>query len=371
LSSTNSTSFSLSEVQQWIGGSLANEASLNRSPADVRVTGVFGMENSKPEHLAFFFSKSYQNELLALRAGILITGKAFAGPLEKSGLPLWKSTAVVVCDDPYLAMATISKKFAEHQSTISHIRSDFESKPVIHPTAVVDASVKLGLGVRVGAHAVIDAGTEIGEGTVIYPGCFVGPGCRIGKGCVLFPNVVLYEWTELGDRVRLHAGAVIGADGFGYAPRSENGKLVAHEKIYHLGKVIIADDVEVGAGSTIDRGTVANTRIDRGAKIDNNVQVGHNAHIGEGVVLCGNVGVGGSVTIGKFVYVGGLAGLGNRAVVGDGAKIGSGTLIGKDVQAGESVVGYPHRNAKDFFKIQALLNQLLENRKATKFGKES
>ncbi len=363
MSSTKTASFSLAEVLSWIGGQLANEAALSHSSSDIKISGVSGLKDSKPEHLAFFFSKNYQNEIPAMRAGILVTGKAFAGPLEKSGLPLWKNTAVVTCDDPYLAMAIVSKKVAEHLSTVSHVKIDNESTPQIHPTAVVHASALLGRGVRVGANCVIEEGVVIGDGSVLYPGCFVGPGSKIGTSCVLFPNVVLYEWTQIGNRVRLHAGVVVGADGFGYAPRMENGKPVAHEKIYHLGKVIIADDVEVGASTTIDRGTVSDTLIDRGAKIDNNVQIGHNCHVGEGAIICGNAGMAGSSEVGKFVYLAGFAGVGNQVVVGDGSRVAAGTLISKDVPPGSSIIGFPHRDAKDFFKIQAMLNRLLADRK--------
>lgn len=301
-----------------------------------------------------------------MRAGILVTGEPFVVPLEKSGLPLWKTTAIIACKDPYLAMAQVSAKFAERLSSVAHLKIDRESAPVVHSKAVVHASAQLGRGVRIGAGSVIEEDVKIGDGTVVYPNCFVGPGCQIGEGCVLFPNVVLYEWTQLANRVRLHSGVVLGADGFGYAPRFENGQIVAHEKIYHLGRVIVGDDVEIGAGSTIDRGTIGDTRIDRGAKIDNNVQIGHNCHVGEGAVMCGMSGLAGSAELGKFVYVGALAGLGNQVVVGDRSKVGPGTLVGKDVPAGKEVMGYPHRDPKDFYKMHALFNQMLEEHKKKK-----
>jgi UDP-3-O-[3-hydroxymyristoyl] glucosamine N-acyltransferase len=360
----SSVSFSLPEVLQWTGGRLANESALGRAPAEIKVNGVSGLAGSRPEHLAFFFSKAYQNEIPAMRAGILITGEPFVLPLEKSGLSLWKSTAVIACKDPYLAMALVSAKFAEKLSTVAHIRVDRETPPQIHPSATVHPSAKLAKGVRIGANVVIEESVEIGEGSVLYPGCYVGPGSRIGEACVFFPNVVLYEWTQIGNRVRLHAGAVVGADGFGYAPRFDNGRIVAHQKIYHLGRVIIGDDVEVGAAATIDRGTVSDTRIDRGAKLDNNVQVGHNAHVGEGAVICGNAALAGSSSLGKFVYVAGLAGIGNQVHVGDGSRVAAGTLVGKDVPPGKEVIGYPHRDPRDFYKIHALLNQMLKQRRA-------
>ena len=207
-------------------------------------------------------------------------------------------------------------------------------------------------------------------GTVLYPGCYVGPGSKIGEGCAFFPNVVLYEWTQIGNRVRLHANVVVGADGFGYAPRFDNGQIVSQQKIHHLGKVVIGDEVEVGAATTIDRGTISDTRIDRGAKIDNNVQIGHNVQIGEGSIICGNAALAGSSSLGKFVYIAGLAAVGNQIHVGDFSRVGAGTLVGKDVPPGKEVIGYPHRDPKDFYKIHALLNQMLRQRRAKSGDKE-
>lgn len=356
--------FSVSDVLSWTGGRLVNESALSRSVSEIRAKGVSVLARSTPEHIAFFFSKNYQHEIPSARAGILVTGEAFVGPLEKSGLPLWKNTAVIACKDPYLALALVSEKVAQGASTVSHLKLSHEGAAKIHPTAVVHETAKLGGGVQVGAHAVIEAGARIGAGTVVYANCFVGPDCEIGENCVLFPHVVLYERAQLGNRVRLHSGVVIGADGFGYAPRFEEGQIVEHRKIYHLGRVVIADDVEVGAGSTIDRGTIADTRIDRGAKIDNGVQIGHNSHVGEGAILCGMSGMAGSSKLGRFCYVGALAGLGNQVTVGDRTKLGPGTLVASSVGSDLELIGFPHRDVKEFYKMHALLNRLLKQRKA-------
>src|SRR6185437_10405113 len=178
-----------SDIQSWTGARLANESGLERPVSSIRVTGVAGIAESGPEQIAFFFSKAYQNEIPRARAGVLLTGEPFVVPIERSGLQLWKTTAILACKDPYLAMAIISEKFAERLSTVAHIKLDRESEPRVHPTALVSPTAKLGRGVQVGPRCIIEDGVEIGAGTILYPGCFIGPDCRIGEACVLFPNV--------------------------------------------------------------------------------------------------------------------------------------------------------------------------------------
>ncbi|OFX32536.1 MAG: hypothetical protein A2Z07_09375, partial [Armatimonadetes bacterium RBG_16_67_12] len=175
--------------------------------------------------------------------------------------------------------------------------------PGIDPSAVVAPDARIGLGVRIGPRAVIGPGVQLGDRTAIHAGVAVGEGTRIGAGCVIYPNVTIYPGSVIGDRVILHAGAVIGSDGFGYA--FEDG---AHLKIPHLGRVVIEDDVEIGANTAVDRATLGETRIGRGTKIDNLVQVGHNVVIGPGTIVVAQVGIAGSVTIGDGALLGGQAG---------------------------------------------------------------
>jgi UDP-3-O-[3-hydroxymyristoyl] glucosamine N-acyltransferase len=327
---------------------------------------------SKETDLAFFFNRAYQHELPGARPGVLITGEAFVKPLEAAGLPSWKTTAVVACADPYLAMAILSEKFAAKLSTVTHEAAEVAAeaaesggKPQIHPTAVVHPTAEVGSGVKIGAHAVVEEGSKLGSGTVIYPGCYVGPGCVLGEQCVLFPNVVLYEWTQLGNRVRIHSNSTLGSDGFGYAPRPGG-----HQKIYHLGRVVVGDDVEIGANTSIDRGTIADTRIGKMAKIDNQVQVGHNATVDDGAILCGSIAVAGNASVGKFVYVGGLTGITNHVHVGDGAKVGAMSLLTKDVAPGEIVAGSPQRTHKEHFKVHAWLSRMAQAGKAGRGKRE-
>jgi UDP-3-O-[3-hydroxymyristoyl] glucosamine N-acyltransferase len=367
-----SASYTISDILNWTGGRFANEASFKRSPSDIRLSGVSGLKGSRPEQVAFFFSPAYKAEIPFVRAGVLITGEAFVEPLKQSGLPIWNETAIVACKDPYLAMALLSEKFAPSLSTAAHVPGwnasekspgQSEARAEIHPTAVVHASAQIGAGAKIGAHCGVEENARVGEMSVLYAGCFVGPGAKIGRDTVLFPNVVIYEGCEIGNRVRLHANVVIGADGFGYAPRTENGKITKQVKIYHVGKVIVGDDVEVGAATTIDRGTLNDTLISQGVKIDNNVQVGHNVKIGEGSIICAGVGLAGTSTIGKYVYIAGLAGVNNGTTVHDEAKIGPGCLVSSDAEPGKEYLGFPPRLAKDFFRLNVLFNRMLREQR--------
>ncbi len=344
---------------------------LGRESLDsIQVNRPASLQTSQPDEVGFFFSRAFEGELPTANPGVLITGDAFVEPLRASGLKLWRSAAVVSCSDPYRAMATISERFAQHLSTVAHIPSRLQMpegasppRSDIHPSAVVDSSVFLGEGVRIGAHCVLEKGTRIGAQTVLYPGCFIGPHCNVGESSVLFPNVTVYEGTEIGNRVRIHAGVVLGSDGFGYAPHREGKAMLGHQKIYHLGKVIVEDDVEIGANSCIDRATFGQTRIGKGSKIDNIVHVGHNSIVGEGAIICGGTCLAGNSVLGKFVTLGGLTGITNHVHVKDGASVGALTLVTKDVEKGGTAVGNPQREHREHFKVHALLGRLLTERR--------
>lgn len=362
-------SFSVSEVLSWVesvGGRLVNADALGPALNQIRIERPSELGRARSTDLAFFFNKNYQTDLLASSPGVLITGEPFVRPLEASGLPLWKKTAVIACADPYLAMALCSKHLALKLSSVVHpIEAvTVDSKPEIHSSTIVHATAEIGLGVEIGPNCVIEEGAKIGDGCILYSGCYVGSQVKLGKNCVLFPNVTLYECTEVGNRVRLHAGVVLGADGFGYAPLREGQKVVGYEKIYHLGKVVVGDDVEIGANTCIDRGTLGETRVDRGAKVDDLVMIGHNCIIEEGAVICGKAGLAGRAHVGKFATIGGAAGLANDVHIGDGAVVAGHTLISKDVPPGMVVVGNPHREQKDHFRIQAMLNKMLKERES-------
>jgi UDP-3-O-[3-hydroxymyristoyl] glucosamine N-acyltransferase len=227
----------------------------------------------------------------------------------------------------------------------------------IHPTAIIAALSQIAPNVSVGPYVVIGEDVHIGEDTQIGPHAVIGAGCRIGKNCRIHARVTLYNGVRMGDRVELHSGAVIGADGFGYAYGEGQ-----HWKFPQAGMVEIGDDVEVGANTTIDRGSLADTRIATGVKLDNLVHVGHNCEIGEHSVIAAQVGLSGSCTFGKNVVVGGQAGFGERCKLEDGAIIGgqSGVLGGKIIRTGETVWGTPARSLEKFKQQFAWLARVPE-----------
>jgi len=227
----------------------------------------------------------------------------------------------------------------------------------IHPTAIVAPLARLGAGVGIGPYAVIGEDAHIGDGTQIGAHAVIGAGCWIGESCRIHPRVTLYGGVRLGHRVEIHSGAVIGADGFGYA--SGGGK---HWKFPQAGIVEIGDDVEIGANSTIDRGSLDDTRIAEGVKLDNLVHIGHNCQIGAHSLIAAQVGLSGSCVFGKHVVVGGQAGFGERCKLEDGAVIGgqSGVLGGKTIRSGQTVWGTPARSLEKFKELYVWFARLPE-----------
>lgn len=358
--------FTVEQVLEWTQGRLVNEDAFPGWAA-VRVERpAASLAESVAAEVAFFFSKAYQDQLAGASPGMLITGEPFVEPLKAAGVPLWGKTAVIACADPYRAMARVSRFMAPGLSSGAHpAGAHREATAQVHPSAVIGEAAELGPGVRVGANCVIEAGARIGAGTVLYPNCYVGAGVETGEDCVLFPGVAVYERSRLGARVRVHANSVIGSDGFGYAPVLEDGVPVGHEKIYHLGGVSLGDDVEVGASTSVDRGTFGDTVIERNAKLDNQVQIGHNARVEEGGVICGGTALAGNARVGRYAYVGGLTGIANHVYVREYAKVGALSLVTKDVPPGETAVGNPQRTHKEHFRAHGALNKLIRQKKTT------
>lgn len=318
---------SLAEIAKLVGGVL-------EGPADVRVRRVAGIEEAGPDALTFVANPRYRAALATTRAG---------GVLVAEDLPCPPHVARIRTKDPYAALVRVLTSFDPGPPDIAGI----------HPTAVVDPGAKLEDGVGVGACAVVERGACIGAGSRVGAGCVIGPGAVIGKDSYLYPRVVVGRECVVGDRVIIHAGAVLGADGFGYAPVDG-----VYRKVPQLGIVYVEDDVEIGANACIDRATFGATRIGRGTKIDNLVQVAHNVAIGENSALAAQVGVAGSTRIGKGVRLGGQAGLIGHLRIGDGATIAAQAGVIGNVDAGESVAGYPARPHREWLRAEAHLHRL-------------
>jgi UDP-3-O-[3-hydroxymyristoyl] glucosamine N-acyltransferase len=256
-------------------------------------------------------------------------------------------------------------KVRDTRLALAQLTHLFDTRPQvaegIHPSAIIHTTAKIADHVHLAENVVVKANTVIGEGSRIGAGCVIGDNVHLGDGCVLHPNVTIYANVTIGHRVILHSGCVIGSDGFGYAP-SQLGAV----KIHHLGSVEIADDVEIGANTCIDRGTLSNTVIGARTKIDNQCQIGHNVKIGTDCLIAGRAGISGSVTIGNRVIAGGSVLMADHVVVGDDATLAGGAGVSKNIPAGETWGGVPAVPFKKWVRGLYLQGQLETIWKAVK-----
>ena len=225
----------------------------------------------------------------------------------------------------------------------------------VHPTAVVGATATLGEGVSIGARVVVEEGARIGDRVILMPGVFVGRDAVIGDDVLIHPNVTVSARCQIGSRVIIQPGAVIGSDGFGYEWDGQQ-----HVKIPHIGIVVVEDDVEIGAGTCIDRSTMDVARIGRGTKIDNLAHIGHNATIGEDCLLCGQIGLAGSTTIGNRVSMGGKSAAAGHLTIGDGCVVMGSGMVTKDVAPGTVVSGFPAQPHRDQLRLESALRKVPE-----------
>jgi UDP-3-O-[3-hydroxymyristoyl] glucosamine N-acyltransferase len=337
----------LGELVTKLGGRLA------QGSAQYEIEHVSSSELADPHSLVFADSPTATVNALASNAGavVLRTGTATAHPVHKN--PEIKN--IVEADQPRLWFA--------HAHKLLH--PALPSKGV-HPTAVVAATAVLDDGVTIGPNAVVEEDAVIGAGTSIEAGAVIGQGVRIGMQCHIHPRAVLYAGTTLGNRVVVHAGAVLGADGFGYVRDSAAG---AYTQFPQQGTLLIEDDVEIGANTTIDRGALRQTKIGRGTKIDNLVHVGHNCEIGEDVILVALTGISGSSTVGNGAVIAGQVGVGDHAHIGPGVVLGgqAGVLSGKTItneglKPGTVLWGTPARPLKQVLREMAVLARLAKKR---------
>ena len=254
-------------------------------------------------------------------------------------------------DLPYISVA--SPRLA-----LALLTARFDHRPVLEgvaPEAHVHPEAELGHGVAVGPGAVLGRRARVGSGTVIGPGCILGDGATIGADSLLHANVTIYDDVRIGDRALLHGGCVLGADGFGFAAGPQGAV-----KIHHLGGVRIGDDVEIGANTCVDRGTLRDTSIGDRTKIDNLCQIGHNASIGSDVLIAGMTGIGGSAHVGDRVTIAGYVGIADHVRIGEGATIGARSGVHKDVPAGETWIGAPAMPHRAFARSLYLQRKLEE-----------
>jgi UDP-3-O-[3-hydroxymyristoyl] glucosamine N-acyltransferase len=306
-------------------------------PGDLSVHGIAPLAEATPEQLSFLANPKYAAQVPATRAGAVLVADDFAGDDRR----------LVRVKNPYLAMATVAAKW-------------FASRPAprgISPLASVSPSATLGRNVNVGPFATIGDGVTIGDDVTIYQSVSVEPGCSIGDGTVLYPLVSLYHGTTIGRRCILHSGVVVGSDGYGFA--TEGGR---HHKVPQIGSVRIEDDVEIGANTTIDRGTIGETVIGEGTKIDNLVQIGHGVKIGKHCLLVAQVGIAGSTKLGDYVVVAGQSGFAGHLDIGNRVQVAAKSAVLADVPDDAKVMGSPAMPFRDFARREALLKRLTKKK---------
>ncbi|MFA5161627.1 MAG: UDP-3-O-(3-hydroxymyristoyl)glucosamine N-acyltransferase [Elusimicrobiales bacterium] len=339
----------LSEIAAITGGELEGR------PDDF-VRGPASIENAPEGSLVYLADFSKKGSLAGSKAACAILPKAAKG-LER---PF--SGGVIYAEDPHWAFTLV----------LRHVQKAERPAPPagIHPSAVIDPSASIGAGVYIGAHCVVEKNASVGAGSALYPNCYIGENASLGENCVFHPGVVFLRDCVAGDRVVIHGNAVIGADGFGYIRRG-----VVQEKIPQLGNVVIENDVEIGAATTIDRAALTQTRVGAGSKIDNLVQIAHNVNIGRNCIIVSQAGVAGSSRLGDNVVVAGQAGIVDHVKIGNGAIVTAGTGIMSDVPDGAVMFGSPARPHAQMLKIVAILGKLPEmyaffRKLKKKFGEE-
>jgi UDP-3-O-[3-hydroxymyristoyl] glucosamine N-acyltransferase len=319
----------LSEIAEYLQGELVADS-------DLEIIGLAKIESAKPGELTFLANRKYTKYLNETHASAVIVLKN----QQSVKLPHIK------VDDPYLAFLKVLKLL--HSGELPKFSG-------IHSTVIIPDSAIIGDRVTIGAYVYLGEGVRIGNNTIIYPNCTILDNVIIGENSVIYPNVSIRENCQIGNHVILHNGAVIGSDGFGFVPMDDR-----YEKIPQIGRVVIGNDVEIGANTTIDRATMGETIIKKGCKIDNLVQIAHNVVIEENTVIAGQSGISGSTKIGKHVTMAGQVGIVGHVTIGDNAVLAAQSGITKDMPEGEIWFGSPALPIMKQKKIEVCLRHLPE-----------
>lgn len=309
---------------------------------EIDIIGVAGIQHAQPGHLTFFANTKYESAMAHTRASaVLLREGAPAAPC-----------AMLRAPDPYLAFARAVGLFAPA----------WRPAAGVHARAAVAADARIGHGVSIGAFVSIGDGAVIGDRTVVFPNVTIGPLVQVGADCVIHSNVSLRERVVVGNRVVLQNGVVLGSDGYGFVKRSDG----THEKIPQVAAVVIEDDVELGANTTVDRPAVGETRIRSGTKIDNLAQIGHGVSIGRNVLMAAQVGIAGSTDIGDDVVFGGQVGVGGHLTIGRGSVAVGQSGVTHSLPPGAIVGGYPAIDLPTWRKASVLVKRLPELRRRVK-----
>jgi UDP-3-O-[3-hydroxymyristoyl] glucosamine N-acyltransferase len=328
------------EIAEWLGGEAVGH-DITNAPEIVRVSKI---EEAEAGSLTFLANPKYEKHLSTTNATVVLVSRK----LDLNKIEVRPSLNFICVDDPYVAFLNVLKR-------LTPVVEPFEQG--IHATAVISSSAVLGQNISVGANAVVGDQTVIGNNTKIGAGCIVGNQAQIGVDCLLYPNVVIYHQCKVGNRVTLHAGTIVGSDGFGFAPKPDR----TYEKIPQFGIVVIEDDVETGANTTIDRATMGETRICKGVKLDNLVQIAHNVVVGENTVIAAQSGISGSTKIGKNCMIAGQVGIAGHIEIADRTIIMAQSGVPNNLtEPGKTYFGYPVDEARKAQRAVIALKMLPE-----------
>jgi UDP-3-O-[3-hydroxymyristoyl] glucosamine N-acyltransferase len=316
-------------IAELTGGELLGDATAG-------VTSVAPLDRATSGQLSFCAASRYSALLEGTGASVVLVSADVASMSTKAA-------ARVVVKAPHDALVSLLPKLYRVP----------ERSTGVHSSAVLERGARMGEAANIGPFVHIGAGATLGDRVTVDAHCVIGDGVQVGDDVHLFPGVTLYSGTTLGNRVLIHAGAVLGSDGFGYISKRDG-----HHKIPHVGRCIVADDVEIGAGTTIDRGSVGDTMIGAGTKVDNLVHIAHNTRVGKLCLIAAQVGISGSAIIEDGVVIGGQAGFQGHHTIGAGARIGGQSGVFGDVPAGETWSGYPARPHRESLRAQAALFRL-------------
>lgn len=322
----------LGELAEYVGGKVCGNA-------NIVIKSASTLKQAGPGDISFLSNRKYINQLQTTKAGAVVVGNQTEA-----------SAALLIADDPYYAFRQIVVLLHGHRE---HKKTGLSGKASIAKTAV------LGKDCHINDFVTVSENVKIGDRCVLYPGVFVGPETEIGDDCILYPNVVIYDKCKVGNRVIIQANATIGEDGFGFA--THEGE---HHKIPHIGRTIIEDDVEIGAGSGIERGTLDDTIIGRGSKLGDLVAIGHGTKVGPYSLLVAQVGIAGSTTLGHHCVAGGQAGIVGHINIGNMVKIGAQAGVINDVPDGKVIVGAPAIDANKARRAYSLIEALPEMRQS-------
>jgi len=331
--------FTASQIALLVNGKIQGDANAS-------VSSFGKIEEAKTGQLAFLANPKYEDHLYSTQASIIIVNESLQLK-ENIG-----STLIRV-PDAYSAFATLLSKYQEMMT---------QQMNGIQQPSYIAKTASYGENVFVGAFAYVGENVRIGTNTKIFPGVFIGDNVTIGNSTIIHPGVKIYKDCLVGDRVTIHAGTVIGSDGFGFAPQADG----TFKKVPQIGNVIIENEVEIGANTTIDRATIGSTIIKAGAKLDNLIQVAHNVEIGNSTVIAAQAGISGSTKIGKGAMIGGQAGVVGHLQIGDGARINAQSGVSKSVEAGKAVTGSPAHDYTAALRSQAISRNLPELEKRVK-----